>query len=85
MSCESGVKMIFDSRDVPWRRPGRAAYARRRIRNAIRPPVTVLPASAQVLRDYDVAVLMRDGVVLRVNVYRPAGDGPFPVILSGHP
>ena len=28
---------------------------------------------------------MRDGVTLRVNVYRPPGDGPFPVILSAHP
>ncbi|WP_207344822.1 CocE/NonD family hydrolase [Arthrobacter sp. E3] len=28
---------------------------------------------------------MRDGVVLRVNVYRPRGSGPFPVILSVHP
>ncbi len=77
--------MMFASRDVPWRRPGRAAYARRRIRNAVRPPVTVVPASAQVLREYDAAVRMRDGVVLRVNVYRPRGSGPFPVILAVHP
>jgi putative CocE/NonD family hydrolase len=28
---------------------------------------------------------MRDGVTLRVNVYRPPGRGPFPVILSAHP
>ena len=76
---------MFESRDVPWRWPGRAAYARRRIRNAIRPPVTVVPAPAQVLRELDVAVLMRDGVILRVNVYHPAGSGPFPVILSVHP
>lgn len=72
-------------RDVPWRRPGRVAYARRRIRNAIRPPVTVMPASPEVLREHDVGVPMRDGVVLRVNVYRPHGGGPFPVILSVHP
>jgi predicted acyl esterase len=74
-----------DIRDLPWRRPGRAAYARRRIRNALRPPVTVVPAPPDVVREHDVEVRMRDGVILRVNVYRPAGDGPFPVILSVHP
>lgn len=77
--------MTFVVRDVPWRRSGRAAYACLRLRNVIRPPVTVLPASAQVLREHDVAVRMRDGVALRVNVYRPTGPGPFPVILSVHP
>lgn len=33
----------------------------------------------------DVPVTMRDGIRLRVNVYRPAGDGPFPVLLCAHP
>jgi len=28
---------------------------------------------------------MGDGTVLRVNVYRPPGEGPFPVLLSAHP
>jgi hypothetical protein len=28
---------------------------------------------------------MRDGVTLRVNLYRPEGPGPFPVILCAHP
>ena len=72
-------------RDVPWRRPGRAGYARRRIRNALRPPVTVVPAPPALVQEHDVEVPMRDGVVLRVNVYRPAGDGPFPVLVSVHP
>ena len=71
--------------DRPWRRPGAAAYARRRIRTFLRPPVTVVPAPADLIKDHDVAVRMRDGVTLRVNVYRPAGDGPFPVIMSVHP
>lgn len=30
----------------------------------------------------DVPILMRDGVTLRANIYRPSGAGPFPVILS---
>lgn len=71
--------------DAPWRRPGGAAYARRRIRSALRPPVTVHPAPDGLVVDRDVAVAMRDGVVLRVNVYRPPGRGPFPVLLCEHP
>lgn len=30
----------------------------------------------------DVPILMADGVVLRANVFRPEGIGPFPVIMS---
>ncbi|NTY58087.1 CocE/NonD family hydrolase [Mycolicibacterium sphagni] len=71
--------------DRPWRRPGAAAYARKRIRAFLHPPVTVVPAPTDLIKDHDVAVRMRDGVALRVNVYRPPGDGPFPVILSAHP
>jgi predicted acyl esterase len=33
----------------------------------------------------DVEVRARDGVVLRVNVFRPEGDAKVPVILSAHP
>ncbi|HWT65237.1 MAG TPA: CocE/NonD family hydrolase [Terracidiphilus sp.] len=32
-----------------------------------------------------VAMKTRDGVVLRADVYRPAGDGPFPVLLQRTP
>ncbi|MCX2932467.1 CocE/NonD family hydrolase [Mycobacterium sp. CVI_P3] len=71
--------------DRPRRRPGAAAYARCRIRAFLNPPVTVVPAPAGLIKDHDVAVPMRDGVTLRANVYRPPGDGPFPVILSIHP
>lgn len=71
--------------DRPWNRPGKAAYARQRVRAALRPPVTVYPMPADVTKDEDVEVRMRDGVVLRLNLFRPIGDGPFPVILSAHP
>lgn len=71
--------------DRPWRRPGAAAYARRRVGAFLRPPVTVVPAPADLLKDHDVPVRMRDGVTLRANVYRPSGDGPFPAIVSVHP
>jgi predicted acyl esterase len=71
--------------DRPRRRPHAARYTRRRIRTFLRPPVTVVEAPAALIKDHDVPVTMRDGITLRVNVYRPAGDGPFPVILSAHP
>lgn len=34
---------------------------------------------------HDVAIPMRDGVVLRADIYKPAGDGPFPVLLYRTP
>jgi predicted acyl esterase len=45
----------------------------------------VYETPTDVVKHHDVAVTMTDGVVLRVNVYRPEGDGPFPVILCAHP
>jgi predicted acyl esterase len=47
--------------------------------------VIVYEAPTDLVEDHDVGVAMRDGVVLRLNVYRPQGKGPFPVILSAHP
>jgi predicted acyl esterase len=55
------------------------------IRNAIRPDVDVTMATPEIHVDWDVPVTVRDGTVLRVNVFRPQGPGPFPVILSAHP
>ena len=40
---------------------------------------------AGVTIEYDVPVPMRDGVVLRADVYRPAGDGPWPAIVARTP
>jgi predicted acyl esterase len=71
--------------DYPWRRPGAFAYAKTRIPAALRPPVTVYSMPADVTKDSDVPVRLRDEVTLRLNLFRPAGDGPFPVILSAHP
>ena len=71
--------------DQPWHRPGELAYARMRRHALLHPPVTVYPAPADVVKDEDVEVRMRDGIVLRLNLFRPAGAGPFPVILSAHP
>ncbi|MCV7075595.1 CocE/NonD family hydrolase [Mycobacterium szulgai] len=71
--------------DRPWKRPGATRYAAARLRKILRPPVRVAAAPADLVVERDVAVHLRDGVVLRINVYRPHGEGPFPVLLAAHP
>src|ERR1700730_14222009 len=39
----------------------------------------------QITVDYDVPAKMRDGTVLRANVYRPASEGKWPVLLTRLP
>lgn len=39
----------------------------------------------QIIVDYDVPAKMRDGVTLRANIFRPAGEGPWPVLLTRLP
>ena len=56
--------------DRPWKRPGAAAYARRRRAAAMHPPVTVYAMPADVTKEEDVPVRMRDGVTLRLNLFR---------------
>src|SRR5581483_4520460 len=41
--------------------------------------------SAQITAEFDVPAAMRDGVVLRANIFRPAGAGPYPVALTRTP
>ena len=41
--------------------------------------------SSAFVRDSGVAIPMRDGVVLRADVWRPIGDGPFPVLVYRTP
>jgi predicted acyl esterase len=72
--------------DRPWHRPGALRYALTRLHRFIRPTVEIFdPPEGSVIVDSDVAVTTRDGTVLRVNVYRPVGEGPFPVLLCAHP
>ncbi|GFK95626.1 Cocaine esterase [Fundidesulfovibrio magnetotacticus] len=63
----------------------RLRYAKERIHRMIRPRVTVTPPPPGVRFERDVPVAMRDGTILRVNVFRPESDGPCPVILCAHP
>lgn len=52
----------------------------------LRPPVTVFdPEPGALIAERDVEVAMRDGTLLRVNIYRPTGDIPGPVLMSAHP
>jgi hypothetical protein len=41
--------------------------------------------SSDIVIEKNVAMKTRDGVVLRADVYRPAGEGPFPVLLVRTP
>ncbi len=64
----------------------RLGYAIARLRGLLSPPVSVAPApEAEVVFERDVAVTVRDGTVLRVNVFRPPGDDPHPVLMCAHP
>ena len=72
--------------DTPWRRPGAARYARRRLRGLVKVPVTVdEPPPGSLAIERELPVTTRDGTVLRVNLHRPPGDGPFPTIVCTHP
>lgn len=61
------------------------AYIFNRLKGILFPPVTVTPPPPTALREVDVEVPMRDGVVLRCNVYRPQAPGRYPVLVSLHP
>lgn len=79
------MNTAFPALDRPWKRPGTLRYAVERVRKLVRPPVTVEAAPPNLVKLHDVPVPMRDEVILRVNVYLPSGDGPWPVLLSAHP
>lgn len=72
-------------RDVPWRRPGALQYGVRRVHTFARPPVRVSAAPADLRVERNVPIAVRDGTVLRANLYLPPGDGPFAVLMSAHP
>jgi uncharacterized protein len=72
--------------DQPWKRPGSVRYAIARLRGFLHSPCDVYaPEPGSIVTENDLEVTTRDGTVLRVNAYRPKGDGPFPVLLCAHP
>jgi len=66
------------------RAPGRPGPLQT-LRLRLRPPVTITEPPPDVVVERDVEVPMRDGVRLRVNVFRPAEEGRYPVLLCAHP
>ncbi|HZS79045.1 MAG TPA: CocE/NonD family hydrolase [Ktedonobacteraceae bacterium] len=44
-----------------------------------------MQVNSEIVVDFDVPAKMRDGVTLRANVYRPAGEGKWPVLLTRLP
>jgi predicted acyl esterase len=71
--------------DRPWRRAGALKYSLDRMRRALRPPVVVHAPGPHLHAEKDVQIRMRDGTILRANVYRPRGSGPVPALLCAHP
>lgn len=71
--------------DRPWRRRGAWRYGLGRIGGLIKPAVTVTEAPADIHVVRDAPVPVRDGTVLRANVFRPPGQDRLPAILSIHP
>jgi hypothetical protein len=61
------------------------AYVLGRIGQIIRPNVDIYAPPSDIVIERDVEVTVRDGTILRVNVFRPKGDGPFPTVLCAHP
>jgi len=68
----------------PLPSPG-LAYAAERLARTAFPKLTITPPAPGIRFERDVAVPMRDGVRLRVNVFRPDRAGRFPIIMSAHP
>ncbi len=64
---------------------GALLHAARRVARAVRPLVTITAPPDGVVVEHDVEVRVRDGTILRVNVFRPARDGRFPVLMCAHP
>jgi uncharacterized protein len=70
LGCALGAGVLAASpTSKHYRKPGRIE-------------VTVQQAPQSILWDRDVSVMMRDGVRLLVNVYRPLGQGRWPVVMS---
>jgi predicted acyl esterase len=55
------------------------------LRRLVRPQITITDPPAGATVDWDVPVVMRDGVRLRVNVFRPEDDERHPVLVCAQP
>ena len=48
-------------------------------------PASLAADSNQIVLERDVKVTMRDGIILKADIYRPRADGKFPVLLVRTP
>jgi predicted acyl esterase len=69
---------------MPVPTPG-LSYAVERLGSTAFPMLTISAPAPGIRFDRDVAVSVRDGTKLRVNVFRPDRQGRFPVIMCAHP
>ena len=65
--------------------PRAVRFAWGQLRRRLFVPVTITEPPAGVLAEWNVAVPMRDGVLLRANVFRPRDDAQHPVLVCAHP
>jgi uncharacterized protein len=77
------VRLRYAS-STPGERPD-WRYAVGRLRGFLAPPVKITPPPPGIRLEQDVEVAVRDGTILRVNVFRPEREGAYPVILCAHP
>src|SRR6476646_4839204 len=80
ISADTGPARLVKSRLT--RLPGAVRYAWGQLRRRIWVPVTITGPPSDALVDWNVEVPMRDGVLLRVNVFRPDDAQRHPVLLS---
>ena len=73
------------SPEEPARQVPGFTYAVERIFRTAFPKLTITAPAPGIRFERDVAVSMRDGKKLRVNVFRPELEGRFPVIMCAHP
>lgn len=64
--------------------PG-VGYATRRLWRMAFPAQTITPPAPGMRFEHDVPITVRDGVMLRANVFRPESSAKHPVIVSAHP
>lgn len=64
---------------------GALARALSTLDRLVHPDITITDPPEDAAVDWDVAVPMRDGIRLRVNVFRPDDDRQHPVLLCAHP
>ncbi|HEX2914444.1 MAG TPA: CocE/NonD family hydrolase [Chloroflexia bacterium] len=81
-----GANQVFTNNPLKMKneKPG-PAYIARRIKNLLFPPVRLLPWPSDIIVEQNAGITVRDGTVLRANIFRPAKEGQYPVIMSAHP